>query len=78
MITLVPGRPQAGAVRTGEMEYYTVRSQSDTAKLILSCTSRVGTADLYVRIGPGTIDPEDATTYRCVSVCPSPALKLSM
>lgn len=68
VITLVPGRPQAGAVRAGEMKYYTVRSQSDTAKLIVSFTSRVGVADLYIRIGAGLIDPEDVTTYRCVNV----------
>ena len=63
---LVHGRPQAGWVRAGHMQYYLVRPESDTARLTVSLTTSLGQADLYMarRNESMEIDPLDDSTYR--------------
>ena len=64
---LVPGRPQAGQVSAGDMRYYVVHPESDSATLTATLTKSHGEADLYLtkrETSTTKIDPTDESTFR--------------
>lgn len=67
-ITPLPIRPNPtnAQMAAGSMSYYTVRPESDTARLTVTLTKTAGEGDMYMtRKNESTvIDVLDQTTYR--------------